>query len=249
MTRRSSSLRILALVGMSALGSVVAAGQTSPLAAAANTPADAAQQRVANIPSTVDAPVVADHLIQAFRNRSSLHRVQLLEQIEASPAIPPETANALLQDALHDQDPLVREAALQALLRRDNVQTPVLNEADLVAFQGENAELAKVHFAARNEDTATLKDLLQHGNAVVQQSAFEALAATDLPGAIEALRTELRDTTSVYRLQTLELLTRSNTAANQLLPLLYEFANDTDPLVRDYARQTLKEQQKEAAEK
>jgi hypothetical protein len=236
---------------MSALGSVVAAGQTSPLAAAANPPADAAQQRVANLPSTVDAPVVADHLIQAFRDGSSMNRVALLEEVDASPAIHPETAVALLQDALHDEDALVREAALQALLRRDNVQTPVLNEADLAAFQGENAELAKVHFAARNEDTATLKDLLQHGNAVVQQGAFEALAATDVPGAVETLRTELRDTKSLYRLQTLQLLTRSSitSSANQLLPILHEFANDADPLVRDFVKQTLKEQQKEIVAK
>ncbi len=232
MTRRSQYLCILALIGISALGSVVAVGQTSPPAAAANSTSDAVQQRVATIPSTVDAPVVADHLIQAFRDGSSLNRVALLEQVDESPAIHPETAVALLQEALHDEDPLVREAALQALLRRDNVQTPVLNEADLAAFQGENAELAKVHFDARNEDTAALKELLQHGNAVVQQGAFEALAATDLPGAVETLHAELRDTKSLYRLQTLQLLTRNNAAPNLLLPILHEFANDARPRLR-----------------
>jgi len=251
MTHRSRFLHIVALVALtSALGSLLAAGQkTQP--AASNHPADAARQTVANIPSTVDAPVAANQLTLAFRDSSSLNRVALLEQIDASPAINPETAVSLLQEALHDQDPLVREAALRALLRRDNIQSPVLNEADLAAFQGENADLARVHFAAKASDSTTLKELMQHGDAVVQQSAFEALATTDLPGALEALHAELRDTTSLHRLQTLQLLTRNSLTIlpGQLLSLLGEATNDNDPLVRNYARQTLKEQQKETSGK
>jgi len=226
---------------------VLVAGQTSQ-SAAANPSPDAARQRAANIPSTLDAPVAADRLIEAFRDRSSLYRVTLLEQVDASPAIHPEAAVSLLQDALHDEDPLVREAALLALMRRDNLQAPVLNEADVAGFQGENAELARVHFAAKKEDTDTLKDLMQHGDAVVQESAFEALARTDLPSAIQALHDEIRDTKSMYRLQTLQLLTRSSctNATNQLLPILRELSEDVDPLVRQFVDQVLKEKQPEA---
>jgi len=242
MTHRSRSLPIVALVALtSALGSLLAAGQ-KPQPVTSNLPADAARQPIANIPSAVDAPVAANQLILAFRDGSALNRVALLEQVNTSAAINPEAAVSLLQEALHDQDSLVREAALLALLHRDTVQNPVLNEADIAAFQGENAELAKVHFAARASDTTTLKDLMQHGDAVVQQSAFEALAATDLPGALEALHAELRDTTSVYRLQTLQLLTRisiTNSAIN-LLSILRDLTADPDPLVRDFANQTLK---------
>lgn len=239
---------IVALAGFcSALSPALSAAQTSQTAAV-NPSSDGAHPRTAEIPSSIDAPIAADHLVHAFHNRSSLHRVALLEQIDSSAAIPPEAAVSLLQDALHDEDPLVREAALSALLRRDTTQTPVLSEAEVDAFQSENAELAKVHFATKNADTVKLKDLLQHGDAVVQESAFEALATTDLPGAIEALHAELRNTASVYRLQTLQLLTRSTytNSSNELLAILQEMGEDPDPLVRDFARQTLKDKQKDA---
>ncbi len=189
----------------------------------------------------MDAPVAADRLLQAFRDPSSLTRVESLEAIDDSTAIAPETIVATLQEALHDDDPLVREAALRALLRRDNEQTPVLNQADVSAFQGETAELAQIHFAAKNADSSTLKDLMRQGNAVVQQAAFEALAATDLPGAIETLRAELQNTQSLYRLQTLQLLAESVYAesSSQLMPILQEVQHDRDPLLRAYARQLL----------
>jgi hypothetical protein len=248
MTRRSRYFQIVALVALySALGTLLAAGQ-KPQPAAINPPADAARQPVDIIPSTLDAPVAANQLLLAFRDSSSLNRVESLEQVDASPAINPEAAVSLLQEALHDQDQLVREAALRALLRRDNTQNPVLNEADVAAFQGENAELARVHFAAKASDTDTLKNLMQHGDAVVQESAFEALATTDLPGAVEALHQELRDTKSLFRLQTLQLLTRSGytNSGEKLLPILREVSEDPDPLVRDFARQTLKDKNREA---
>jgi HEAT repeat protein len=248
MTRQSRFVLIFAVVGFCvALGPVLATAQ-SPEPAAANAPAGSAPQRTANIPSEVDAPVAANQLVLAFHNESSLKRVSLLEQVDASTAINPEAAISLLHDSLRDDDQLVREAALRALIRRDSVQNPVLTEADVDSFQGENAELARVHFAEKNADTSRLKELMQQGDAVVQQSAFEALATTDLPGAVEALRAELRDTKSLYRLQTLQLLTTSSytNSPNQLLPILREAAADQDPLVRDFANQTLKEKKQES---
>ena len=254
MTRRSRYVPIFALLGLTAaLAPMLGAAQQS--AAQHSQPAgihpspDVAHQPIAEIPSTVDAPAAANHLIESLRDPSSLTRVQTQEQNDASTAIAPETIIATLQDSLHDSDPLVREAALRALIRRDNEQTPVLNEADVAGFQGESAELAKVHFAERNADSSTLKDLMQHGNAVVQQNAFEALASTDLSSAVEALLAEIRDTKSIYRLQTLELLTRSSytNSSSQLLPILHELATDSDPLVRDFANQTWKEKQHESA--
>ncbi len=205
---------------------------------------------MATIPSTVDAPVVANQLISDFRTASALNRVQLLEQVDTSPAVDPAAAVALLRDALHDEDPLVREAALRALTVRDTTQAPLLSEADVEGFQGESAELARVHFAARNGDTDSLNDLMRNGDAVVQQGAFDALAATDLPRAVEALLAELRDTTSPYRLQTLQLLAGSSYAhaGEQLLPVLHELAEDTDPLVRAFAVQTLEAKSRETAE-
>ena len=247
MTRRLRYFPMIALAGFcSVLSPVLAAGQK--LVATANGPADAAPEHVSVIPSDTDAPGVADHLIQAFRDRSSLTRVELLEQMDASTAIHPETVISLLRDALNDDDLLVREAALRALIRRDSTQNPVLSEADIAAFQGENAELAKVHMAAKNSDLAMLKDLMQNGDAVVQESAFEALSTNDLPGAVEALQAELRDRQSLYRLQTLELLARSGSTNSpaQLLPILREIAEDPDPLVKDYANQILKEKTVEA---
>ncbi len=248
MTHRSRYVSVVALLGLSsALSPVLAAAQQSQSAAYHST-ADAARQPIANIPSTTDAPVAADRLLQAFQDKSSLTRVQSLEQIDASPAIAPETIVATLLEALHDRDPLVREAALRALLHRDTEQTPVLNQADLVAFQGETAELARVHFAQKSADASTLKELMQHGTATVQQSAFEALAALDLSAAVEALRAELQDTQSIYRLQTLQLLTRNSFTlpSKELLTILQEAAADHDPLVRAFANQTLKDKQREA---
>jgi HEAT repeat protein len=210
--------------------------------------AESPREQVTEIPTDVDAPVAKNSLVLAFRNRSALRRAELLERVDSSPAFDEPAAVSLLQDALHDEDPLVREAALRALIRRDSEESPVLTEADAASFQGENAELAKVHFAAKNGDSATLRELIQSGDAVVQESAFEALATTDLPGAVGVLRTELRDEKSLYRLQTLELFTRSSytNSRDQLLPVLREMVEDQDPLVREYANQKLKEKELEA---
>lgn len=248
MTRRTRYAPIFALLGVTAaLSPLSVSAQSQP--ANDHSSADAARESIAEIPSTVDAPVAANRLIEAFRDPSSLTRVQTLEQLDASTAIAPETIVATLRDSLRDSDPLVREAALRALIRRDNEQTPVLNEADVAGFQGESAELAKIHFAARNGDSSALKSLMQHGDAVVQQEAFEALASTDLPSAVDALYAEVRDTKSIYRLQTLELLLRSSysPASTHLLALLQELTADPDPLVREAANQTLKARRSEIA--
>jgi hypothetical protein len=233
MTCRFRLSRKLAPVGFCfALGGVVCTG--------GNAQSGAAQVGIA---SDADATAAANRLLLAFRDPSALTRVALLEQVDASPAFDQPAAVSLLQDALHDEDPLVREAALRALTVRDSLVRPVLAEADAASFQGENAELARVHFAAKNEDTATLRELMQNGDAVVQETAFEALAATDAVGAVGALRAELRDTNSLYRLQTLQLLASSayTSSPNELLPTLRELTQDQDPLVRDYAKGLLRQ--------
>jgi HEAT repeat protein len=226
-----------------ALSCALLAGQKLQPVTATGVPHDSPKEPVANIPNFDDAPATANRLVLAFRDPSALNRVELLEQVDASTAFDQPAAVSLLHESLYDEDQLVREAALRALTRRDSTANPVLGDADVAPFQGENAELARVHFAAKNEDTATLRDLIQSGDAVVQQGAFEALAATDVSGAVEALRAELRDAHSLYRLQTLDLLAGSayTSSSNELLPTLRELTQDQDPLVRDYAKRLLRE--------
>ncbi len=173
----------------------------------------------------------------------------MLKQIDTSPAIDQTTAVSILQNSLHDEDQMVRETALRALTSRDSAENPVLSEAEVSSFQGEDAELAKVHFAAKQGDRATLRELIKNGDAAVQEGAFEALATTDATEAVQVLHAELRDQSSLYRLQTLELFVRSSytNSSSELLPILQEVEQDHDPLVRDYAKKILKEKKAEAA--
>jgi HEAT repeat protein len=250
MIRQLRWFRKLASVGFCfALSSALLAGQSPQAAIETNQHNDSPRQVVAEIPTDVDAPVVANKLMLEFNDRAVLTRAEVLKEIDASPAIDQTTAVSILQNSLHDEDPLVRETALSALTRRDSAENPVLPEAEVSSFQGEDAELAKVHFAAKNEDRATLRELIKNGNAPIQEGAFEALATSDLPEAIEVLHAELRDQSSMYRLQTLELFVRSpyTNSSKELLPILQEFDRDRDPLVRDYAKQILKEKKAEAA--
>ena len=198
-------------------------------------------REAAEIPSRADAPLEANRLLSAFHNRAALDRVALLEEANASPALDPPAATALLREALHDRDPLVREAALRALIGRDTVENPVVSEQDARPFKGREGELARVHFAVKREDHSALRELIESGDAAVQESAFEELAGYDAASAAEVLHAELRDSHSPYRLQTLELLARSShtNSWDQLLPTLQELSGDQDPLVSAYAQQLL----------
>jgi HEAT repeat protein len=256
MIRRFQWFRKCLPVGLYfALSSVVVSGQEPKPGSAPNVvkassqeseQPQASQEQVAENPK--DSLDVASPLAAEFRVRSAFKRAELLEQVDASPSLEQTAVVSLLQDSLYDDDPLVREVALRALIRRDSEKSPVLTEAEAEAFQGENADLAKVHFAAKYGNAARLRELIQSGDAVVQESAFEALAAQDVSDAIATLRTELQDKNSLYRLQTLELLARSAYTASwdELLPILRELGQDEDPLVRDYATLMLKEKQLEA---
>jgi hypothetical protein len=163
--------------------------------------------------------------------------------LDASPVLDQATAVSLFQDALRDADPLVGEAALRALLHRDSEQNRILSENEASRFQGETAELAKVHFAAIHRDAEALRELMRTGDAVVQESAFNALAAENTSGAIEDLKAEFDDRSSLHRLQSLELFLRSayTSSPEVLEPLLRAASDDEDPLVSDYARDTLKD--------
>jgi hypothetical protein len=250
MIRQLRWFRKLAPVGFCfALSSVLAAAQSSQAVVETNQHNDSARQAVAEIPADVDAPVVANKLLLEFSDRTVLARAEVLKEIDASPAIDHTAAVSILQNSLHDEDPLVREVALRALIRRDSTEDPVLSEAEVSSFQGEDAELAKVHFAAKQGDRATLRELITNGDAVVQESAFDALATNDVAEAVQVLHAELRDQRSLYRLQTLELFVRSayTNSSSELLPVLQEAQEDKDPLVRDYAKQILKEKKAEVA--
>jgi HEAT repeat protein len=249
MIRQLRWFRKLAPVGFCFALSSVLAGQSPQAAVESDLHNDSPRQPVAEIPADVDAPVVANKLLLKFNDRTVLTRAEVLKEIDASPAINQTTVVSILQNSLHDEDPLVREAALSALTRRDTTEDPVLSEAEVTSFQGEDAELAKVHFAAKNGDRGTLRELIKSDDAAVQESAFDALATTDVAEAVQVLHAELRDQSSLHRLQTLELFVRSayTNSSSELLPILQEVQEDQDPLVRDYAKQILKEKKSEAA--
>ena len=233
--QRSEKLAILALC--LAMPGMTLGAQQSQLTDSSNT----RERAVSEIPTAADAPRVADSLLTALHNRSLLTRAALLQKVDTSPAFDEAAAVAVLQDALHDQDASVRDAALRALLRRDNEAAPTLSESDVAGFQGQDADLARVHLAAKHEDTRTLRDLMLSGDAVVQESAFEAFASRDTASAVAALRSQFRDRDSLTRLQSLQLFTRSvyTSAPDELLPILQEASSDDDPLVSDFAIRTL----------
>lgn len=216
-------------------------GQESQQAQYSNAPGHPATE----IPSAADAPRVTSGLLQALHEPSSLTRASLVDRVDQSPAFDEITALPLLQDLLQDSDPLVRESALHALLRRDNEANPTLSERDVADVQGQEAELAKVHFAAKKDDTRTLRDLILSGDAVVQESAFNALASRDALSAVQVLHSEFLDKDSLSRLQTLQLLIRSvyTNAPADLITTLQMAASDEDPLVRDYAQSALNDMQ------
>lgn len=185
-----------------------------------------------------DQAVSADAMVSYLRDTSHLDRVQQMAFLGSTPVGDQAAITTLLRGALHDDDPLVGETALRALALRDNDQQRLVSEADTLPFLGESADLAKLEIAARDDDQATLLALMKSGDAVVQESAFEALAAKDTRAAIAALKAEFRNPTSLSRLQTLQLLARSSyTASSETLrALVQEATHDTDPLVRDFAQ-------------
>jgi HEAT repeat protein len=188
-------------------------------------------------------PGFQQSLFAQFDDHSELSRTSILEEIAGYGASDEEAITTFLKEALSDEDALVSDAALRALVRQQ-VQSgkSLLSDADLNLFGGESADLARVQIAAANRDTGGLLQLLTDGDAAVQQSALDALASIDLDGAIEALRAELDDKKSLHRQQTLELLVRSPYTSGQdfLQPTLIEASHDADPLVRESARELLK---------
>jgi hypothetical protein len=197
----------------------------------------------------VDAARALDGLVTQLQNRSSIHRVEAVEAIAASATADPEKVNRTLRDALEDEDPVVADAALSALVRRG--EDPGLTESELQRNRGEYSELARVQLAARNRDSSALKELMGNGDAVVQEAAFAELATEDPKAAVEALKEELFDRNSLYRVQTLELFVRSpyaNSSAT-LMPVLEEASRDDDAMVKERAEAFLKEKQAEIAPK
>lgn len=195
-----------------------------------------------------DTAARLDDLLSRLRDPASLHRVQAVEAVAASNTIDADTANRILQEALDDKDPAVAEAALRALLGRGDEQLLQVRESDLERFPGETSELARVHIAAIHQDTPDLRELMRNGNALVQETAFEALASSDTAAAVESLKGEFADATSLHRLQTLELFIRSpytNSSAT-LMPILKLASEDKDPMVQQRAKQVLAEKLNES---
>jgi hypothetical protein len=203
-------------------------------------------------PDTGDAAEHAarlDSLLAQVRDTSSLYRVQALAAIDASPAVDAETVRGLLHEMLEDRDPLVAQTALQALLRRGDEELAVIRETDLERFSGETKELAEVHLASSNRDVSALRALMKNGDAVVEQAAFEAFATNDARAAVDALMEDFRDTSSLSRLQTLELMIRSpyTNSAAVLMPVLEAASKDANPLVKATALRAIKERTAGAA--
>jgi hypothetical protein len=197
-----------------------------------------------------DTALRFDSLAETLRDRSSLERVPTLEAIAASPDIAATSVESLLLGALEDRDPLVAEAALRALLAREDADVLPALERHLAQHIGENGEWVRVELAARKNDLTALRRLLRNGDALVQERAFEALASKDADAAVELLRKSFEDPASLHRLQTLDLFVRSpytNSPAT-LVPMLELASKDRDPLVRDRGRQLLTQQQVETTE-
>jgi hypothetical protein len=194
----------------------------------------------------VDSARQLDNLVAQLHNRNSVSRVQALEAIAASLTADNDKVNRVLRDALEDEDPMVEEAALRALMRRG--EDPGLTESELQRTLGESSELARVQTAARNQDASSLKELMRNGDAVVQEAAFAELAVQDRNAAVSALKEELFDRDSLYRLQTLELFARSPYANSNamLMPILEEASRDEDAVVKERAESLLKEKKAES---
>jgi len=226
-----------------------------PAGAQSNTRARAVpevrQEASAGSLNSINPPEAASRLEElksALRDRSSLERVRAVEEIDASNTIDAATAENLLREALDDKDPLVSEAGFRALARRGDERVRLVSESDAEEYPGPTGELAKVRFAALRQDTSDLRELMWNGDAVVQEAAFEALASSDATAAIQALRAELQDPTSLYRLQTLELFVRSpytNSSAT-LTPILELASEDHDSLIQERAKQVLAEKRAES---
>ena len=220
--------------------SCAAGAQTEPV----NERPEVARKAVA-----LDALELNEHAAQLeslrsqLEDHSSLLRVQTMQTLGASITVDAETANAILQDGVEDRDPVVAEAALLAFLLRGDEQMAQVRAMDLSHFSGETRELAEVRLSSLSDDRSTLCELMKNGDAQVQQAAFDALAATDTTQAIDTLTAEFRDTTSLFRLQTLELLLRSPYTNSPAIAgaLLEKARRDDDPLVQAFAVKALDE--------
>jgi len=201
------------------------------------------EERAAS-PHAVNASEAAsrvEELKSTLRDRSSLKRVQAVEEIDASITLDSATAENLLREAIDDQDARVAEAAFRALVRRSTDQLQLVPESETEKYPGPTGELAKVHFAAFHQDTAALGELMRNGDALVQEAAFEAWASRDTNAAIEGLKAELQDVMSLHRLETLELVIRSPYTNSHvtLMPILELASEDRDPRVQERAKQVL----------
>jgi len=206
-------------------------------------PAVRDEERAAS-PHSVNPSEVASRLEElksTLRDRSSLKRVQAVEEIDASVTIDSATAENLLREAVDDQDARVAEASFRALVRRSTEQLQLVPESEAKKYPGPTGELAKVHFAAIHQDTAALGELMRNGDALVQEAAFEAWASRDTNAAIEGLKAELQDVMSLHRLETLELVIRSPYTNSHvtLMPILELASEDRDPRVQERAKQVL----------
>lgn len=195
----------------------------------------------------VDSARRLDSLIVRLHDHKSISRVEALETIATSVTADHEKVSRALRDALEDEDPVVADAALRALVQRG--EDPGRTESELQQTPGESSELARVQLAARDNDSSTLKELMRNGDAVVQEAAFASLAVQDRASAVEALREELFDRNSLYRLQTLELFVRSPYTNSNVMLLLEEATRDEDALVKERAETLLTEKRAENATK
>jgi len=101
-------------------------------------------------------------------------------------------------------------------------------------------KLAAIGSAATDHDHDALNAFLRDGDAAVQASAFQALAAQSHDAAIDSLTAEIQDTSQPARLQALQLLVQSSGAGDSvIMNTLLAALKDPDPAFNAYAIQTL----------
>ena len=110
------------------------------------------------------------------------------------------------------------------------------------------AKLAAIAAAAQAGDPQELRQYLKDTDPAIQGAAFEALLTTDPGTAAQDLLALIRDTGELTRKQALQLLANSpGVDEDTIRAALLSAAVDRDPLVRQYAIETLAMQDAEDA--
>jgi len=197
----------------------------------------------------LDPQLAVESVVADFRDHELGSRLQSLQLIDRSSTIDSQTVTSILREALLDEDTTVSDYAIGALARRTRTDSVVLVPSDLSGPDGGSQQLARVRLAAINHDLTALKEMMRKEDSVVQSAAFEALAVDDAASAAAELVSVFHDKSSLNRLQTLELLVRTRYTDHQvLMQVLQQASADEDPLVKDYGKRVLDQENLERAQ-